>query len=177
MKAADPVRTTLADLERELLDRPEGGPEAPIPEDRRFEIRTEQEAAWVVGKMVALDHREAVLKEQYKAMQKDIANDRAYLLWRLGGELAGWASKNLPRGKKSIKLLTGTVGFRSMPDRIEVTDYGKLIQWAQKHIPDAVTERTEYDVDMSAVKAAIKDGKTPDGVVVTPQEDKFFVKG
>lgn len=39
----------------------------------------------------------------------------------LGADLEAWAKDNLPDGKKSINLVTGTVGFRRAPDAVDQT--------------------------------------------------------
>lgn len=88
-------------------------------------------------------------------------------------------------GKKSLKLIYGTLGFRSQPDSYEYDD--TVIKECLKNMGDAgevYIKPQPAKVDHSALKKTGKvmkgklylDGIPVDGVVITPKPPKFSVK-
>jgi tetrahydromethanopterin S-methyltransferase subunit G len=80
-------------------------------------------------------------------------------------------------GKKerSIKLLSGTVGFRKGVGSLDFTDEPAAVAWAEANLPDAIK------VTVTLQKKPVKDlvegtGEVPPGCEYTPGEDKFYIK-
>ena len=148
----------------------------PVQKKEAFHITDAKSAEWVVGKMTALDEKEKIVKAQFRAMMKDIENDRKFLEWRFGIELPEWTRGNLPRKKKSIKLLTGTVGFRSLKGGLAVDDKEAIIEWARVNCPAAI--KTIEDISKTGLNEYFeKTGDVPDGCILLDASDKFYVKG
>jgi len=126
--------------------------------------------------MTALDDKAALIKEQAAAMLRDVENDRRYLDWRFGEALQGWAQQNLPPGKKSLKLLTGTLAFRTSPERLEVVDEATAIKWAFDNCQAAY--KMVEALDKKALTAHFKaSGELPPGCELKPATENFSVKG
>jgi hypothetical protein len=169
----DPIRAELLTIEDELRDLPdEGG----LPEVRpAFAVEDEKTATWLVGKLAERRATIARIKEQAAAMVRDAERDIEYLEWRFGPELEMWAAANLEGKKKSVKLLTGTVGFRSQKGKLVVVDEAACLEWARDNCPVA------YVVEPRLVKTPIDDlfqktGEIPPGCEYVEGGEKFYVK-
>lgn len=86
--------------------------------------------------------------------------------------------------KKSISLPSGTVGFRSSADTVEVEDEEKALAWAETACPDAI--KVKRSVLKTPIKALLAEGGVlttgekcdPDenGLRFVPGEESFYVK-
>lgn len=195
----------------ETLERPDTLPEEQefVPESYREEFRVTdlETAAWVVDKITAARAKAARIQEQAEAMLRDCAREEEFFLNRYGADLAEVAATEIERTggkKKSLKLLTGTVGFRSAPRRLDVVDEDAARQWAQRECPDAVKVSAaatgelgaalhaaaralmadsdlEIAVTESLLKTPLNDhlkdtGEVPPGCDVAGGEERFYVK-
>jgi phage host-nuclease inhibitor protein Gam len=143
-----------------------------------FAIVDLNSATWAVGKMTALDSKESIVKAQYKAMMDDIENDRKFLMARFGAQLMTWTLENAKKGAKSVKLLTGTVSVRTVPEAFFIADEDKFLEWALEHLPEVLKEKTVTHIDKKAVEEYFKKtGEVPDGCDVKPSEERVYVKG
>jgi len=173
----DPIKKELALLQERILWEQESKTGTP-QKKTEFHITKKEEAEWLVGKLTALDAKEEILERQYNAMKREIENDRRFFEWRFGRELQEWVSRNLPPKKKSIKLLTGTVGFRTRPPRLEVVDENVALEWAKQHAPDVVEIITTERILRVPLKEHFeKAGEVPPGCALSAEEERFFVKG
>jgi len=155
-------------LEMEIISKAEAATATP------FVVDSPEKAAWVVGKIAALDAKEKIITDQSKAMIADIENDRKYLMFRFGAQLEGWAAENLERGKKSVKLLTGTLGFRKSGGRFKVVDEDAALGWATEHLPESV--KIVQTVSSERLRQSfLSTGELPAGCDFTPEENKFYV--
>jgi hypothetical protein len=91
---------------------------------------------------------------------------------------AQWTADNLPNGKKSMDLLTGRVGFRRTPYKLEIAPYNTetAAEWCVAHLDNAVekveTTKLKKKVIMKHFKAT---GELPPGVDLISPETKFYV--
>ena len=77
--------------------------------------------------------------------------------------------------KRSVKLLSGTVGYRKQPDHLEIKDEQAGIAWAKKNLPDA------YRVEESLLKKPVTEhikttGEVLDFAELVIGEDKFYIE-
>jgi len=75
---------------------------------------------------------------------------------------------------KSIKYPYGTIQLRKLPDKIEIAEEFK----PEEHPDDPyVKAKTNYSVDKTAIKAAMKDsGELPEYATLVPGQTKFDYK-
>lgn len=158
----------------EPLDWNEDAPAEPGP----FVIDSETKAEWVVDKINVFHERQARLDAQYQAMKEALANEKEAFENRFLGELEQWAIANPPRKGKSLKLLTGTIGWRRVNGGPRVRDKSTAIDWALTFLPESVTSETVHKLDTDAIKVHVATtGELPPGVEVIDDEERFYVKG
>lgn len=158
----------------ELLIQTEAGAEP-------FRINNEERAVWAVDKLNTFDERLARLDAQYQAMRKQIADDKASFEGRFLLDLEDWAKANPPKKGKSIKLLTGTLGFRSVKGGPRVVDKDAVIAWASSDEIERgsfLAYETVVKVNTDAVKDYVAStGEIIPGVEIKDDEERFYVKG
>ena len=89
-----------------------------------------------------------------------------------------WADVEIAKsnGKKSVKLISGTVGFRQAPASLVVNDEAAAIGWLQGHGKDELV-RVKYEVNKTAVKKLIESsGEVPDGCEMKQGEIRFYAE-
>lgn len=122
---------------------------ADFPLETRYEngfcICDERSAGWYLDRLAALEEKESRLAAQFEAMRRDIQADRERLKGRFDEELAAWAREHLPRGKKSLKLLQGTVAFRSVPPSLRIGDPEAALAHARAHHPALIVVSERVD--------------------------------
>ena len=147
-----------------------------VPES--FAVRDPATANWLVRKVVEARAYAGRVAEWAEREIRRAQRDEQFLLDRYGGELEEWARRQLNQEKgrrKSVALPAGTVGFRTKPPRLAVTDEDELLRWCKAHLPAAVA--TVERVLRSAVREHIAaTGELPQGAEVAHGGEKFFVK-
>jgi phage host-nuclease inhibitor protein Gam len=79
-------------------------------------------------------------------------------------------------GKKSVKLLSGVVGFRKSPDSLEVEDEEKATAWLKAH-GHADCVRMKETVKKDETKKFIKDkGEVPDACELKKGREEFYAE-
>ena len=85
--------------------------------------------------------------------------------------------------KKSMKLTEGTLGIKKQADRIDY-DEEIVLDYLKEHHPDLVRVKTKEEIDKTNLKkladsingALVIEGREVNGITVTPQPDKFYIK-
>ncbi len=166
----------LAQIEHEYADLPESvialghsdanGIVRRIAEARReIELIGEQEAE----EIARIRARAAELKQAWEARI-------AWLDERYGESLKAFAAANL-EGKKvrSIKLLSGVVGFRKNPSSLAIVDKDAALEWAKANLPDAI--KVVESVGVSPLKLHVEaTGESLEFAEYTPAFDKFYIE-
>src|SRR5687768_10409667 len=84
-----------------------------------FSVNSDSTANWLVRKIAECRaYRERI--ERWAAMEiKRAEREEAFFMTRFGRQLETWARRQIAkqRGRKSVKLPAGTVGFRTEPTR------------------------------------------------------------
>lgn len=151
-------------------------PFEPEPEndDAPFTVRDEATAAWAVGKINAaaaeVERRRAAAAEYVAEAEREERRLRE----RFEGELKLWARDNLPRGKRTLKLLTGKLEFRAVPGRWSVVRTDEALAYAKQHYPEAV--KVEEKLLVSELLKVAGEGELIPGVEYIPEGESFKVK-
>jgi phage host-nuclease inhibitor protein Gam len=88
--------------------------------------------------------------------------------------LGPWATRELATGKrKSLKLLGGTVGFRSSPPAVEVLDHDAALAYCKTFAPELV--RIKEELDKKEIKKRLEGGEVIEGVQLSVGHVKFYL--
>lgn len=178
--AFDALHGTVTTHEQQL------GLSAPTPDT--FQITTAKHLEWYVGKKADIASRISCIKAQAAAMIKDLEREEERLDWRYAQQAEGVLRGELTGRRKSLKLLTGTVGLRKASGRLSVTDDAALqaaIPKLAPHLQDAITTRVDPRRLGQLLKVvgdetyAAGDGEHQPalpGLHVTPEREVFYVK-
>lgn len=144
-------------------------------DDEQWSIRTEQDAAWAVGKIAAADlavqHAKEQAAEYVRRVEAEAEQTRRYFR----GHLECYYAEHPPAKGKSVKTPAGSYGMRKVPGGLFVDDDAKATAWAREHRPHLVERITTYKLDKAGLKREPLD-ETPPGCVVRPDEERFYVK-
>jgi phage host-nuclease inhibitor protein Gam len=146
--------------------------------------KAEKDMADYASKSVRKEEIQAAIKEAVAAINAQFADELAQLnpeLEKLETELNIFAESHLEEfaGKKSLKLETGTIGWRLDMGKLvyqQDADLDGLKKLLQKELPDALDVKVDAKKVISACKII---GSLPvklQGLGITvEQKDKFFV--
>lgn len=143
-----------------------------------FAVHDEASANWLVRKIIE-SRQYAKRVEAWAAAELRRAEAEERFFWfRYGTQLETWARGQLEAahgGRKSIRLPAGSVGYRTLPQRLLVRDEHRLLGWCQANLPMAVV--TTHAVLKSIVIEHLKStGEVPDGAELGGGEQKFYIK-
>lgn len=159
------------------------------------EQMTREEAEYFTKKYIEaaneIKEAEEVAKQYIEQQQEKVNNwlekikkNNQFLLDIYGGALEMYTKAQLEEtGKKSIKLIQGTLSFRKSRDKYEYDEEVLRKSLTDNHI-DTFFEEVEPKIKKAELKkaATVKNNKLYindtliDGVTITPQEDVFSVK-
>lgn len=147
-----------------------------VPE--AFSVCSPETAAWVVRQIInARTYSQKV--QAWAAMeQRRAVAEEEHLLFRFGHQLRGWAEVEIRklRGRKSINLPSGTVGFRSVPARVVFDDEDAVLAWAKVVCPAAVVTN-ERLLKKPVVEHITATGEVPErGLHAEPSSETFYIK-
>ncbi len=180
--------------------------EAPaVPED--FHVQDEASANWVMRKIQEARAYAARVEEWAEAEKRRAQREEDFFMLRFGDELQRFAERTIAglKGRKSISLPAGRLGFRQEQGRLRVVDEPVLLDWARAHTPSAITVELRIDgcleaqleqwlsktapeyledapalrrqVSKTAINEHFKEtGEIPEGVEYDPGSTKFYVK-
>jgi len=127
------------------------------------EIKTDENAYWVLDRINQAEARLAAAKIREEAVLENCrrmrATEEAIVKWLrtvYEGQLIEWAKPQLAGKKaKSVKTPFGAVGFRASGGGIKVTDPTLAERWASEFEPDAV--KVERTFQISKISDETKD--------------------
>jgi hypothetical protein len=152
--------------------------------DETFVIDTQEKATWAARKILQAQTRIAErenLAKTYKARidlwlddackpdSETIDNLSSFLDPYLHQEL-----ENIKR-RKSIKLLGATIGFRTLPRKVDIINPEQAIDFCETHHPDAVI--VKKDLSRSELRKLAESGTLIPGVVLDGGTERLYVKG
>jgi hypothetical protein len=89
--------------------------------------------------------------------------------------LEPWVRKELDGKRKSMIVAGKRLGFRKLPDSLEIVDEGAAKAWAKEHLPEAVQVVTTEKLLKAPLKEVLtKQGIVPDGVRLNQGEERFY---
>ncbi|GAA5533864.1 hypothetical protein Dalu01_02272 [Deinococcus aluminii] len=158
--------------------------EAPKP---AFQITTPDHLAWYVGKKADLQSKAVRIKAQAAAMLRELEREEERLDARFAEQAEQVLRAQLSGRKKSVKFLTGTVGLRKVPGRVQVADEAALenaILTQAPFLDSVIVKKIDARLLNSLVKVEgdaaflAEDGTVLalPGLQVTPGGEKFYVK-
>ena len=151
-----------------------GGEDAPAGADA-FTPDTKEKADWVLSKIADARGRAARIRENAERMARDAEREAEGLEWRYGAALQDLARRELAAGgrKKSLTLYHGTLGFRTKPAGVAITDDAAALSWAKENAPEAVAERLDRRALGDALRAS---GEVLPFAAFTEPEEVFYIK-
>ncbi len=152
--------------------------ETPTAAPSVFSIDSTDRANWLLRKLANLDTEKTRVKAQAEAILRQLDTDREGLLYLYGSQLEAFTRQELAKTgnrRKSLTLLQGTCGFRTVPARMSVTDAAAALDYAKANLPEAV--KTLETLDPAAYrKRAEETGELLPGLVALPSQEAFSVK-
>ena len=144
-------------------------PESPADPDRPFAVADRESAEWVLSRIAdaearvaGIEARKAAMVENFERQSKKFADRAKWLNLRFGPELEMWARRELDnqvgsRKAKSLTLDNATVGFRTNPGGIKLTDPDAAIAWLEIHgHRDAIREVRTTTATAAAAKVDLE---------------------
>lgn len=147
-------------------------------ESPAFSVTNEESANWVVRKIVeARAYGEHVTQYAQRELRR-AEREEEFFLRHYGPQLEAWARTEIEkRGgrRKIVRLPAGSIGFRTAPAKLAVTDEGVLVAWCKRHLPGAVAviERISRVALREHVQTT---GECPDGAEITGRHERFYVR-
>ena len=145
-----------------------------VPE--RFEVHDRDSAEWLVRKLVEADAHIRQVHQQADREVRRTERERDFLRMRYGPQLERWTRQQVEQSKgrrKSVLLLSGTVGFRRVPAKLVVDDAPAALAWAKRHCLRAVVF-TEKLSKTSLAKHLHETGELPEGARVQSAGERFY---
>ena len=155
------------------------------PAKEGFTVDSLEAAEWCLTKIgraeteiTRFETMAASLKARIDARLEEITKRHRDTCEHMTTLIRPWAELEIAKqGKvKSMKLLSGTVGFRQAPSSLVVTNETDAVMWLENEtLTDCV--RVKKEVVKSAVKKVIEEkGIIPDGCELKAGEVRFYVE-
>ena len=184
VRAATASRTELEaveTIEGTVEDGPGAGSAlraALIPLPDRFAVTDVRTANWVVRRVMEARAYGQAVKEWAEAEATRAGREEEALLAHFGAGLHQVLAEEIERERgrrKSLKLPAGTIGLRSEPVRLRVSDEEKAIAWAKSHLPQAV--RVSERISRTALNEHhAHSGEIPDGCELHDSGERFYIR-
>jgi len=161
--------------------------ETPSQDRPAFAVTDEGSLSWYVNHLMRLEDEKARIQAQAAAMVADLERE-AERLCHLYEDQARAVVRGLLAGRRqgarSVKLLTGTVGFRTVPARLEVRDRVNALDWVEAVAPECLEQRIDqvalghrYKVHgAEVVDTSTGEVVAPLGFVPRPAEERFYIR-
>tara|TARA_B100000614_G_scaffold79051_1_gene70560 strand:+ start:1600 stop:2154 length:555 start_codon:yes stop_codon:yes gene_type:complete len=155
--------------------------EAKKPEG--FVIDNQEKATWAAHRLLRAEDRmkeRGHLAKDYKAKidtwletanrsdETTVETMRTLLTPFLESELSG------KKRKRSVDLLGARIGFRKLPERVEVIDEEAAITFCESKHPEVVVVKKE--LSRSELRKVAQKGELVPGVVLDGGDDRLYVK-
>ena len=145
-----------------------------------FVIDSEWKATWVLGKIGAVRNARESLHNQYAAMARSMQGEEDRLLNRFGPDLEAWAKARMGGGRKSVKLLTGMLAFRTVPAALKMVDDLAARDFAEEsnleRCFEVVKKFKEGEYKALASLALKESGEVFPGMELLDEQDRFYIR-
>lgn len=163
----------------QLEDAPEPDDEEQIEVSPGFAIDSEARANWFLRKVCALRARGDKMRDTKRAADAEIKAAKlreTNFLDRFGGEMGAWVTSHLDGKRKSLTLLEGKAGFRTIPARLEVVDEETCSDWFMMQ-PELRVVHIVPILCLTAVQAYFQEtGVVPPGCAFIPEREVLTLK-
>lgn len=149
-----------------------------VLDDLDIPFYTETDAEIATDRINAAEERVERIKASCKAAIDAAKADAASVRRRFEWHLERYAERNTSKGRRSIHLTTGEIGFRAQKkDRVKVADNAIAVKWALEKAPHAVKKVETRKVVAAEMQSHYDEyGEVPPGCEVSPAGDRFFVR-
>lgn len=146
---------------------------------KQFSIEDEHSANWLVRKITDArkyaEHVKAWADQELRRAERE----EHTLMFLFGRQIEAWVRSELERlstKRKSIALPAGTVGFRTIAQKLVIDDEAAVIQWAKTNLPAAVV--TVERLSKTEINRLTEEtGEIPEvGVHLERESQRFFIK-
>jgi hypothetical protein len=174
-------QTVGAEVDRFIADAL--APEEKLPAERgEWQIDSYRSAEWAIATadyaLAQIAKSDAALKEAIPRFQESAAKAKApheSTIEFMHHALEPWVRKELDGKRKSMIVAGKRLGFRKLPDSLEIVDEGAAKAWAKEHLPEAVQVVTTEKLLKAPLKEVLtKQGIVPDGVRLNQGEERFY---
>ena len=148
----------------------------------QFVIDSMERADWLLRKLGNIAAEKARVKSQAAAILNELDNDDKSLRSYFGPQLEELIRKELAtRGgkKKSITLLQGTCGFRSVPGGLRLVEPDAALSYALVHMPSvvqAIPKLSNEDYKQEAERCLREDGELLPGMEMVDDRESFSIR-
>lgn len=160
-----------------------GEQDEPVPHG--FVVDTMDKADWALRTMgraqAEIDRIEttaAALKARIDERLELVTKGQRNTIAAMEAFLRPWADVEVAKanGKRSVKLLSGTVGYRQSPASLDVQDEIAAVAWLKANGHTDMV-RVKEEVQKAPVKKLIETaGELPDGVMLRPGAQHFYAE-
>jgi phage host-nuclease inhibitor protein Gam len=149
-----------------------------------FAVDNDDKAAWAANKVLAAERRIQMrcdLAERYKARidawLADANSPDTASIDQFRCMLRPWLESNLRNAgrSRSVKLLSATIGLRKRPDRVEILDAERALEYCERSLPEVVV--VKKDLSKTLLKAFLQNGREVPGTCLAEGEDEITIKG
>jgi hypothetical protein len=151
--------------------------------DETFVVDTEEKATWAARRILQAQTRIAErghLAKTYKARidqwLEEASKPDTETINTLSSFLDPFLRQELEsiHRRKSIKLLGATIGFRTLPRKVDIINPEQAIDFCETHYPDAVI--VKKDLSRSELRKLAESGTLIPGVVLDGGMERLYVK-
>jgi hypothetical protein len=146
-------------------------------EAQEFHIDSDAKANWYLRRLANIEAEQRRVQAQAAAIVRQLEGDAERLRYLYEAELEEFVRQKLSTSgsrRKSVHFLQGTAGFRTVPAAIRVTDTLAAIDYATRHLSEAV--KTQQVLDTARYRKCVEEtGELLPGVEMTPEHETFRV--
>lgn len=151
------------------------------PTTETFKIDSDEKAEWLLRKLANLEAEIERVTKQARAIIEKAENEKKHLLARFQVELEDHVRAKLNGTKgRSVKYLQGTVGFRTVPGGLRLTDTVAAMQYALGSDHEGLIESTptlNRSLYRSLAEDALKaTGEILPGCEIAEPRETFTIK-
>lgn len=171
--ASDEATATaqVAGLDEDLAD-------PPLDDLAALDLDDHAAAAWLVDRLLSYDERIERIEAQSRAMVSALTRAAERFRAAAQPELERYFAAHPPSKARSLKLASGTIGWRKVPGGLRTTSKAAAVKWAQKQAPHLVELKVVHDVRADALREHFAaTGEIPGGCEVTEDEERFYIRG
>lgn len=170
MAAEKLYKNPFDEYDFEYLEDDEGMPLVSVDDQNQAESHLRALDHWRYEAELIEDHANAQIRRANEWKEEELAKLNKRIQYHESGLIAYLQTQ----GKKTIKLINGTIKRIAGRDRVEVKDLGALMNWNDREGGNLI--RIKYEPDKVAIKEHISsNGELPEGVDLVKGDDTFKV--